>query len=1296
LRRLLFGEKRVRDIARRPFFAAVLARATRSGSSQEAAAPTSEVELIDVWWSHGGYNSDQTRVYHRQRTLIKLAKAGAPALGRRIGLNGFDLDAVRELKEDEIIRDVVAGHAVQFAHDIFFEWSFLHLLIEHETDWIEQIRSVGEPPVLGRTVELLSQAGYPAFENWQDNLRRLEATPVRPQWTRAWLTAPFGSPRFWENAEQFTAAMLGDDAKHLAQLAVWFQAEKTQANPLILGRSMLPQTLSPREVVRYADALAWPSDLGSWSRFLQWILRNIESCPVTILADIVSGFEVWQNMLADRANGISAAIIGVVNGWLEDIEDREHAEEFRFDHGRWGPLSRGERSELEDRLRNLLLRSARIEIERVRGYLRRVQNRARLRDEVFGKVIAWTPTLASTHARDMVNLCLAALIDELPADVAKRPDAMGLSHSVSVTDWNELAIRDTGGDFSPASPLREPLASLFPAAPAQAQELVRKITNHAVTAWRELHDLNRRQEGTPIPLELEFPWGRQEFWGDGQVYMWARGQWAPPPVLCGLMALEKWAFGEVERGRVVDEVIQEVVSGHESCAVLNIAVALALESNRVSRVTLPLAISQRIWHWDIGRYVTDLGGVTNLIGFIKPSDLPHAEAVRSANGRRARRIEVRWLAQLFVLNSDESLRSAAQTAILAFPEALPFELEEEKQDGGRVADLRRTAEIWAEVGRIENYSATPAPDGRGTLIALENPRSSEPDIVATAQRSERMNEQMGLLNWIYDSFERRTVSEKRPLQQALDQAHRLDRDDLFTAAHGEDHTVDMDQSLVAGVAAIAVLYAEELDSKELQWSKGVMLRAWQTPEHHGELWSSRSMPLQHPCLYSARGLPGLIRRGLDIPKVQVALLTLAGHPLEKVSETALASALALWDIDANFAWIALNLAIRLSVGSRDRIVSAYGYDHATAPDQMAATVDVALRELSSGNTFSTLQRIPPAWVFAAPKPRDDGLRFGGNASEPIWREPDEFLRWDFLPKIFGSIPIGAVMADALRRPAFLSFCDDLLNWTLERMNPSWRSEKAKRRERQGTELLEWRRSLLGFLAHVALRLEPDDVQRRFLDRIFALENEAAESLIHPFVDVITAAGIFDAPQIAPNATTLVMACLERTLKDHVWARARNDEGDLFGYDVPPLVKLYLFVSIEFAGGAARFANRDWREVAAILPIVDRFVREVGDVPDVMSAFLTLCERAVEHYPVAAFVDQVTAAINRQERTPVGWRNSTLPGRIAGLIHAFAEREQPLARQSAQAMLRVLDRLVDMGDRRSAALQMSETFKDVRL
>src|SRR4051794_1307404 len=55
-------------------------------------------------------------------------------------------------------------------------------------------------------------------------------------------------------------------------------------------------------------------------------------------------------------------------------------------------------------------------------------------------------------------------------------------------------------------------------------------------------------------------------------------------------------------------------------------------------------------------------------------------------------------------------------------------------------------------------------------------------------------------------------------------------------------------------------------------------------------------------------------------------------------------------------------------------------------------------------------------------------------------------------------------------------------------------------------------------------------------------------------------------------------------------------------------------------------------------------------------------------------------------------NHTVSSRIAALVHAFAERSQPLPADLAQKMLRTLDRLVDMGDRRSAALETSEIFK----
>ena len=103
----------------------------------------------------------------------------------------LDDDILEALKNDGI----GAGHTVKFTHDIFFEWSFLHLLISREDEWLSEIRAAGEQPVLGRVVELLSQSVFIADLNWESHLARIESANMRPQWARAWLIGPFTFPR---------------------------------------------------------------------------------------------------------------------------------------------------------------------------------------------------------------------------------------------------------------------------------------------------------------------------------------------------------------------------------------------------------------------------------------------------------------------------------------------------------------------------------------------------------------------------------------------------------------------------------------------------------------------------------------------------------------------------------------------------------------------------------------------------------------------------------------------------------------------------------------------------------------------------------------------------------------------------------------------------------------------------------------------------------------------------------------------------------------------------------------------
>jgi hypothetical protein len=305
----------------------------------------------------------------------------------------------------------------------------------------------------------------------------------------------------------------------------------------------------------------------------------------------------------------------------------------------------------------------------------------------------------------------------------------------------------------------------------------------------------------------------------------------------------------------------------------------------------------------------------------------------------------------------------------------------------------------------------------------------------------------------------------------------------------------------------------------------------------------------------------------------------------------------------------------------------------------------------------------------------------------VWRDPDVFLRWDFLPKVLKLVPVECAMADARRRPAFLALCDGLVAWTMERLEPSWR-EDAGGRDRNRAELFEWRYGLYGFLAKVALHMEAEEAQRRFLEPAFALEDELAASLVRPFANMLACA-IMDLPSVEARTIGLLEACTRRVLGDKTWDETRHRRGELYGFDLPDLVRILLFVQVEHAD----FANGDWREVASVLPVVDPFVRAVGDVPAVASSFLTLCERALDHYPAELFVEQVTVVLANQIGTPIGWRGSTIPGRIAALLQEFAQRAQPLSTTLAQGMLRVLDRLVDMGDRRCAALQASELFRN---
>ena len=178
LRRLLMGPAGVRKIARRPFFAAVMARSI----ADEAIAPQTEVDLIAAWWDRGGHDAPKQSVPQRRRALLDLAERGVRNLGK--GIVALDLkDAtfaeVSALEADRVVREHDGGAYYSFTHDIFFEWVFFRLLIERAHEWPGSLIEAGEPPLLGRVVGLLAQHALVSPGRWTTGYRDL-GDPLAP------------------------------------------------------------------------------------------------------------------------------------------------------------------------------------------------------------------------------------------------------------------------------------------------------------------------------------------------------------------------------------------------------------------------------------------------------------------------------------------------------------------------------------------------------------------------------------------------------------------------------------------------------------------------------------------------------------------------------------------------------------------------------------------------------------------------------------------------------------------------------------------------------------------------------------------------------------------------------------------------------------------------------------------------------------------------------------------------------------------------------------------------------------
>lgn len=1329
LRPLLFGGTTIQAIVRRPFFAKILNQNYVSDPSAPPFAPQSEVDLIENWWLRGGYNESGQSAFERQQVLMELARFRARELGQPIRLRQLtSITHIENLRSDGILQNVREGISVRFAHDIFFEWAFFHVLADSGSSWIDEIKSCGEPPAVARVVELASQREYDRGSEWRTNLALVERPDIRSQWLRAWLVAPFGTARFEVDENQFAIAAFADEFRLLRKAFVWFQAEKTTPNTNIL-LSSLP--LEQRQ--RIADLLGWPSDFLAWRRLIGFVLRRILEIPHRLYPEVVAIFEVWQNAFSSIRNAISQDLLKVSASWLAEMDSIDRRELSEDGMGRWDDVSniRGLRKSLEQ----LILRSAGVEPNCVVQYFDRLIDSERLQNEHFEDIIAFSPTLVQALPGKVVELSLAFLCQELPDEVVARvrqeriqeaeyrkailakPESertrgekMMLSNvslmlyrdELGDSSWKNLSIRDDHRSYWPPSPLREPFQSLFRFAPNEALRLFRELCNHAMTAWRQMHRHSRERKGNPIPLELKFPWGNQIFWGTDREYLWSRSNWAPKAIGCGFMALEDWCFAELKRGRDADGLIQQIVEGNQCIAILGTAATIALHAETVSEVTFPLFTSQRLLAADHIRWAQERHNAPSLIGFDCPDDKAHIEAVKLANSRPVRNTDLRQKVPMFIFGPTP-IRDHARDAIRNFINDLPFQYEEHRGFPDVEEELREEAIRYSELADTDTYKAYRASENSDQIMIVhESPSATTPENVARVEEATRRLTESGLWLWASKSLEERALGDSYAMEDAIALAKGIDGSDLFEPQEADgDMMASMGSGLqmrrggVAATAAVVLNFREGSNLEDLEWARLVLERAIRLPEKPSGIWCPQSIIPWHQAIYVARGLGADLREGTAAAGAVRGLFSLIAHPLESVSLAAIEESCKLWSKNPQFAWAALVLAFSLcQMPPRSRAESSLVGEMLHSPSEAQDAIDQAVQSYEAGGNWHTIPLPPPAWL----KKETGGKRRKKEATDKFdtedeWVEPDGFWHSKQASEILKRIPIEEILNGEAKVP-LLSFLEGVLDWTNQKHEPPW--AKSRRRDHSADRMFEWTHTLGSKLGQVAGLLPIQQFQPRFLDPILRLEAENCWALLTPFVDSYVCAYIYDAKTIPSDASATLDVCLGRFLKDSVFDRKGYRSGEFSGFDQPKLARVLMFVSIERADLAARYVNGDWSEINLILPIVDRFIRAAGWAASVMGSFLTLCERSKDHYPAAVFAEQILATIVDDPGSLKGWSGTFIPARIAELVQHFAHRDAPMTLDLAQKLLRILDLLVDMGDRRSAALQLGESFREIRL
>ncbi|WP_415716118.1 AAA family ATPase [Maridesulfovibrio sp.] len=1281
LRSLLTDSSKSKDIARRPFFLSVLSKRIQDFDSPSDVI--SEIDLLRAWWKRGGYNAVRGDAKKRQQVLCEMAQIGANKIGRKFRYEEYDPDIVQDLLDDGVVSIADEERSLfTFSHDIFFEWSFFYVCTKQGDDWLKPILDANESSHFARVVELISQLNMNDADRWRQEYIELESASCRNQWQRMWLVAPFSSAHFYKFKDGLFEFLIENDGHRFEQLLIWFRAIKSVENEFIITQKDSPLGLFER--MRVADELAWPNDVVVWSKFITWCLAYNTKVPNRLIQDYIAVLQVWQNLFSKVQNHISKHIVELALSWLIEIESWDPMGD-RV--GRFDGFYTKSPHDMEQNLRIIVLLGGESFPEITRKYLQQVIQRKH--EVAFRQIVQMSNLIVQNFSSELVELCLVMYLDDLPEKIIEEY-YKGDSYSYPSFDRSSgvpgiVNHRNHGC----ASPIREPYGALFKYAPNDGVLLVRSLCQHVTEAWRQVCKYSVRDKRTPIPIILNFPWGEQAFWGGRRTYRWFRGAFAGGILASGLMALEDWAFRRIEE-QDVDEVIHEIVEDNPSVAILGIAINLALETNKVSEVTLPFVCCQRLWDIDLQRKIEDSHPSNLFVCNLLRDGKDKIDALKKLNAKPSRQFWIQDLAVLFSISAQEDLYGSYLRQISEFPSNLPYWFEEEYNDERLKANFVEQAEVRVEIAKKEHYSASRTEDQNKVLVQFNNPNVDKPSFQVKQEEYRKTNDILRLLMWAVNAFKENKLPDSFLAKEAEDLAKSFDTKELFSQEFGLGDLNELKRTGVVGAAAALLSFTVPNDATK-EWAVGILKRGMKIPLRDDEYGFRSGTAMDHPIVFVSKGAGALVRMGYEKDDFKTCLLSIVTHPNYGVAAQAVAEAAKCSDEDFYVGWIALCLGVRLAIKLTPKAEMAEAKFLSLEAIAKTKNYKSAITALIQHNADFKLPLLPDAWSVVEYSRNWRGCDLPQLQEGKFLDDADEYVDTEFLLSILKSVSVSNVIVSNKYRNEFLVFIENLLQWTFEKIFPP-NSECP--RHYYSTELFLWVAGFASWLPLLLVELDSDETEF-VMKPIFArkLETDGMFSFYERLTDILMAVGVIDRQQVNSDLIELIERIVHVVISHPSWCDVRRNPSRRSKAELQNIIRSIFCVHLEqTCTGAARFANNDWSEVAILMGLVDQVLSSVGDVAGVFTAWLTLVERSFEHYEIDVFFKQLDLIPTELWSSRVQWSSNTNAVRLAALIQAFAEREgYPLSNERKKEILPWLDRLVDLGDRRSSALQCSRLF-----